>query len=111
MPPLLIELEFARAERADDPHAFRFVPQEYHLRREGGRYETARYDWTHELEADLQAVRLPGRDPEISQRLGECLRWFLQPTDWSAQEQQCVEALRDERGVILTIRSAAAEIY
>lgn len=108
--PLLLELEFARAEPAD-PSAFRLASQQYLLRREGGRFETARFDWTSEVETDLYALRMPGRDPEIAPRLGALLQKFLQTTDWAALEVQILDALRDQRTVVLTIRSSAAELY
>lgn len=109
--PLLLDLEFARTDQTEDPFAFRFVAQPYVLRREGGRFETVRFDWTPAVLADLQAVRQPDRDPAIVQRVGELLREFLQPTDWPLQEAQCIQALRSGRLVVLTVRSAAAELY
>lgn len=109
--PLLLDLEFARTDQAADPFAFRFVAQQYILRREGGRFETVRFDWTPAVLGDLQAVRQPDRDPAIVQRIGELLRAFLQPTDWVLQEAQCIQALRSGRSVVLTVRSAAAELY
>ncbi len=109
--PLLLDLEFARTDQAADPFAFRFVAQQYILRREGGRFETVRFDWTPAVLDDLQAVRQPDRDPAVVQRIGELLRSFLQPTDWVLQEAQCIQALRSGRSVVLTVRSAAAELY
>lgn len=109
--PLLLELEFARAEQADDPFAYRFVPQDYHLRQAGGRIEVARFDWTSEVQTELQNLRLPGREPSLLQRIGGRLRTFLQGTSWSAQEVQISEAVAAGRGVVLTLRSAAAELY
>lgn len=111
LPPLLLELEFARAEQADDPFAFRFAPQDYLLRQEGGRTEVARFDWTPEVQAELAAIRLPGRDPTLLQRLGGRLRTFLKGTSWSQGEAQIVAAAAAGRGVVLTVRSAAAELY
>jgi WD40 repeat protein len=111
LPPLLLELEFARAEQADDPFAFRFAPQDYLLRQEGGRTEVARFAWTPEVQAELAAIRLPGRDPTVLQRLGGRLRTFLKGTSWPQGEAQIVAAAAAGRGVVLTVRSAAAELY
>lgn len=110
-PPVFLQLEFARAEQVDDPFAFRYTPQTYHLRQPGGRFESATLDWSAELQADLQAVRQPGRDPTLLQRLGERLRSFLSSTSWSQSEAQISAAVRAGRGVVIAVRSAAAELY
>lgn len=104
-------LEFARAEQASDPHAFRFVPQEYLLRTGGGGFESAGLGWDQALLADLTALRLPGCDPAIAQRVGDALRRFLAPLGFASMEEQLVAASRAGRRAILTIRSAAAELY
>ncbi|MFO0572610.1 MAG: CHAT domain-containing protein [Polyangia bacterium] len=104
-------LEFARADRAGDPYAFRFVPQEYLLRSAGGGFESAELAWSEALLADLDAVRRPGRDPVILARLGELLRRFLMPLGWAQHEQKIAEACGRGERVVLTIRSAAAELY
>ena len=74
LPPLLIILEFARAEHAEDSWAFRFVPQDYLLRTAGGGFERASFSWDEALLLDLEAMRRPGRDPVVVARLGERLR-------------------------------------
>lgn len=103
--------EFARAERAGDPYALRFEPQEYLWRSAGGGFESALFDWSPELLADLDALRRPSRDPALLARLGECLRQFLMPLGWVQHEQQIVEACARGERVVITIRSAAAELY
>lgn len=103
--------EFARAERAGDPYALRFEPQEYLLRSAGGGFESASFDWSPELLADLDALRRPSRDPAILPRLGERLRQFLLPLGWAEHEQQILTACARGERVVLTIRSAAAELY
>lgn len=108
---LSLVLEFARAAQADDPFAFRFAPQDYLVRRAGGGVDSARLSWDAELLADLEAVRRPGRDPAIVQRLGETLRRFLGSAGWSEREAELSAAVQAHRPVILTIRSAAAELY
>ena len=47
----------------------------------------------------------------IVQRLGETLRQFLDEADWEAMESQLPPRPRQNREVVLTIRSAAAELY
>jgi hypothetical protein len=108
---LSIVLEFVRSQEAADPHAFDFGPQTYLLRSSGGTYESARFAWQQTLVDDLAALRQPGRDPALVQRLGEELRRFLQPAGWPLQEIKISEALLKGRRVDLIIRSAAAEIY
>jgi hypothetical protein len=109
--PLRLTLEFARAEQAGDPYGFRFAPQEYLLRSAGGGFASARLSWDQKLLADLTAVRLPGRDPEVVQRLGEQLRRFITAADWGEQELLLTAALSRQQRVVLCIRSAAAELY
>jgi len=106
-----VVLEFSRADRADKPHAFAFVPQAYLLRSPGGGFESAEFPWTAELLADLKAVRLPGRDPDAVQRIGDTLRSFLANAGWIHHEQQILAAAREGAPISVTIRSAAAELY
>lgn len=109
--PAQFFLEFARTEQADNPYGFRFATQTYTLRTEGGSVETVQVDWNRQLLEDLEAVRQPGRDPVIPQRIGEALRALLRSTSWPATEAELVAALRDGRDVVVNIRSAAAELY
>ena len=106
-----IVLEFARAERAGEPHAFRFAPQQYLLRTPGGGFESAELAWTPALLRDLRAVREPDRDPALVHRVGEVLRAFLATAGWDAHERAIVRAVRDGRRFHVTLRSAAAELY
>jgi len=109
--PLRVLMQFLRAREAGDPFAFRFESQDYILPTEAGDSPTARFDWTEEVMSDLQAVRLPGRDPAIVQRLGGRLRRFVSEAGWQLHEQRIAEALDEGRPVLLTIRSSAAELY
>ena len=109
--PLSLILEFARAEESADPYCFRFTPQQYLVRREGGGFESAAIDWGKDLLADLETVRRPGRPSALVQRLGETLRRFLDEAEWEEMEAQILAASRQKREVVLTIRSAAAELY
>ncbi len=105
-----ILLEFTRARDAADPYAFSLGHQEYLVRGEGGTYRSVSLGWEGLLE-DLQAVAEPGADPAIGQRLGNRLREFLQAAGWSRIERELGEALEEGRRVLLTIRSAAAELF
>lgn len=106
-----IVLEFTRAERAGEAHAFRFAPQTYLLRTPGGGFNSAEFPWTRALLDDLRAVRDPSRGPEVVHRLGEALRGFLAGAGWDAQEREIVRAVHAGEHVHITIRSAAAELY
>ncbi|HWN66161.1 MAG TPA: CHAT domain-containing protein, partial [Haliangium sp.] len=106
-----ILLEFARAEKADDPYAFDFRAEEYLLRTEGGGFRRSTLKWGDALLDDLHSVRVPGCDPAIVQRVGERLRRFLQPADFARHEQEIVRAVSEGEPVHVTIRSAAAELY
>ena len=108
---LRVLLQFLRAREADAPYAFRFEPQDYILPTLGGESPTARFDWTQDMLADLQAVRMPGRDPAVAQRLGEKLRSFVKDANWAPQEREIDQALAEHRPIFLTIRSSAAELY
>ena len=80
--PLTLTLELARAAKADSAEAFVFAPQSYVLRGPGGGFHNATLPWNESLLSDLAAVRQPGRDPVVVQRLGERLRDFLSSTEW-----------------------------
>ncbi len=110
-PALRVLLQFSRAKEAGDPYAFSFEPQDYTIPTEGGASPSTRFDWTQAVLDDLQALRLPGRDPALVQRMGERLRRFVLPAGWADWERQIAEALAADRSVFLTIRSSAAELY
>ncbi|MBL9041548.1 MAG: CHAT domain-containing protein [Myxococcales bacterium] len=108
---LFLVLEFARAEQGGDPYAFRLERMQYLLRSADGNFETAELDWDQALLADLGALQKPERDPVLLQRLGETLRRFLQPAGWAEQEARIQQAISEHQRVVLTVRSAAAELY
>jgi hypothetical protein len=109
--PYRVVLEFSRAHRAGQPHAFEFVPQTYLLRGPGGGFESAEFPWTAELLADLRAARLPGQTADAIHRVGDTLRNFLAGAGWSHHEHAIVRAAREGAPIVVTIRSAAAELY
>ncbi len=108
---LRVLLQLQRAQEAGDPFAFRFEPQDYILPTEGGSSPSAHFPWTAELLADLEAIRQPGRDPELLRRLGETLRRFLLQAGWATVERDIAQALRSSTQVVLSLRSSAAELY
>jgi hypothetical protein len=109
--PLTLTLELARAAKADSAEAFVFAPQSYVLRGPGGGFHNATLPWNEALLSDLVAVRQPGRDPVVVQRLGERLRDFLASTEWPVTEDKIRTAVGTRRPVFMTIRSGAAELY
>lgn len=109
--PLHIALEFTRTDDADDPHAFRFERQSYTLRTAGGGRELIEVPWGDRLDADLAAIRLPGRDPAVVARVGETLRKILQPAGWAALAGEIAAAAEAGRTVVVTLRANAAELY
>lgn len=109
--PLHIDLHFARARQAGDPYAFQFEPQEYVLIGIDGRVTNAELPWDQGLLADITTLRWPGNDSGILQRVGERLRKFLAALCWQEQEAAIARAALTGQPVIITIRSAAAELY
>lgn len=109
--PYSLVLEFTRAHQAGQPHSFEFVPQSYLLRSPGGGFESAQFPWTGELMADLRDAREPGCDPEVIHRIGAVLREFLAGVGWDLHERAILDAARAGAPILLTLRSAAAELY
>ena len=109
--PLHLVLEFARAESAGQPHGFRFAAQPYLLRTPGGGFEAAEFPWSPELLDDLRALRGVAPGPEVVHRIGAVLRDFLAGAGWAAREQAIVGAAQAGAPILVTIRSAAAELY
>jgi len=104
-------LEFTRTAQADESFVLPEGEVTYVLRTEGGGAETITIDWTPALFADLDAVRRPGCDPAIVQRLGRALRRFLAPAGWSRHEDEITAASSRADPVRITFRSNAAELY
>lgn len=109
--PHVALIDLQRAADADDPFAFRFEQQEYSLLTSGGGVARGTFSWDNDLLSQLAQLRRPGGSAETAQRIGERLYRFLRPLGWAVQEQLIQAAVRTQRRVYLTIRSAAAEIY
>jgi WD40 repeat protein len=75
-----------------------------------GRPEERRFPWSEELQADLQKLRRSAAEPGLLERIGARLREFLPAEARTRIESELQEALQQERRVILTIRSDAAEL-
>jgi tetratricopeptide (TPR) repeat protein len=108
---LAIVLELTRIAEPDDPHAFRFEPQGYTLRGPTGGLERFDIPWSPELLADLDALRRPGRDPAVVQRVGGVMQRALRPIGWAGLGAQIRAASEAGRPVVVTLRSNAAELY
>ena len=111
MTDLSVVLELTRSHAPADPYAFRFEPQSYTLRTEGGGRLVLEIEWGPELLADLQQMRQPDRDPAVVQRLGEAMARFLERASWPERARAIAQARDAGRRVLVTIRSNAAELY
>jgi WD40 repeat protein len=109
--PHTLVLELSRAKNAGDRYAFRMAPQIYNRRFAGGAYKDAELSWDQTLLNAIESLRASRRDPEVVQRLGNTLRAFLEQTGWSREESELSAAVEQQRRVVLTIRSGAAELY
>jgi WD40 repeat protein len=109
--PLSIVLELTRIAEPDDPHAFRFEPQGYTLRGPTGGLERFDVPWSAQLLADLEALRRPGRDPAVVQRVGDIMQRALRTIGWTGLGEQIRAASAAGRPVLVTLRSNAAELY
>ncbi len=106
-----LSLEIIRSTQADDPFAFAAGEQEYVLRTALGGAESATLCWDAELLAELAALRRPGRDPALAQRLGGRLRAALSTTRFAQSEAELIAAVARGEQVVVTLRLAAAELY
>jgi len=104
--PLELLLDFIRAEKGDDAHAFRFEPQDYLIREDQGAVSRASFSWDSETMKDLESLQGGVPAPNAESRLGNKLRSLL-----GGMEAQLEAALAERRPVRLTIRSTAAELY
>src|SRR5262249_13861839 len=72
---------------------------------------SALLSWDQEFTSDLEAVRRPGRDAAVVQRIGDRLRDFVTPLGWADHAPAIVQAAPQGRPVLLTGRSAAARLF
>lgn len=108
---LSLVLEFARADTPEDPYGFRFKPQDYTLRTMHGGRKRVHLAWSAELLEDLDALHGARCDPAVVQRVGRVLCSFLEPSGWTWHAQGIAAAIQRSSPVLLTVRSAAAELY
>ena len=106
-----LTLEIVRSTQAQDPFAFAAGEQEYVLRTPLGGAERLTLRWDAELLADLAALRRPGRDPALPQRVGGLLRGFLTSAYFAVCEAELLAAVARDEPVLVTLRLAAAELY
>jgi WD40 repeat protein len=109
--PYTLVLEFLRADKAGDPYTFRMEPQVYNRRVADKTYKDAELSWDVAFVADIEALRASKRDAEVIGQLSKALRAFLEKIGWSREEAALIEAIDQKRPVVVTIRSAAAELY
>ena len=109
--PYEMILEFARAQKAEDPYSFQFEEQEYRLRMKGGVTRSARFPWSEQLLEDLRALTREQSAPEAARRVGEHLRRFLDELDWGGHEHVLGRIGKLPGELRVVIRSAAAELY
>lgn len=108
---LSLVFEFARTNTPENPHAFRYGPQDYTLRTTHGGRKRVHLDWSDELLHDLDALHQPYCDPAVAQRIGRVLCAFLEPAGWSWHARAICDSVQQGSPVVVTVRSAAAEIY
>lgn len=109
--PHSVVLEFARVDDTHEPYTFRFMPQDYLLRTPGGGFERARLGWDQTLLHGLERLREGGADPVLLHAVGEALRAFVAPLGWERLADQIRDASAHAQRTVVTIRSAAAELY
>lgn len=100
-----------RASGTEDPYAFRFEPQAYHVLSEGGGVESARFPWDAALMRDLGELAAGAWREVGVARIAEVLRSFLEEAGWRTREQAIEAACREGREVTVTITANAAELY
>lgn len=109
--PVTLIFELARTDTPENPYAFRYGPQDYTLRTKHGGRKRVHMDWSESFLADLDALHQPYCDPAVAQRIGRCLYTFLEGSSWAWHAQIIAGAVQQGTPVLVTIRSAAAELY
>jgi WD40 repeat protein len=112
--PFHLLLEFVRAEDAADRHAAQAGRWNEYLLREpdgSGRYVQGSFKWSTEVQEALAALERPANLEEAVERLTAPLQAFVAATCWSSYEALALEAIGGGRPVVITVRSAAAELF
>ncbi|MEM9490318.1 MAG: CHAT domain-containing protein, partial [Myxococcota bacterium] len=104
-----IALEFYRAEQAEKPDIPLDGPTDYLVRTPSGGVENYTLDWA-EWQERIAALDVRTTSPGALREIGTRLREALRGLRLSAAEADIVAASRREQPVIITIKSAAAEI-
>ena len=115
-PRASLVLELVRTKKAPDSHLddFSGAPMFTYLLRhpdDTGRYEDSYLPWSHDVQqtiADLQRQQLRPATVEALVRITE---QFLAGLDWSRHTARAAETLARGGRVVVTLRSAAAELY
>lgn len=92
-------------------HNFCFGVEGYSLRGHDGHVRNFDLDWSQELLDELRALQTDPRPETIAQKLGATLRTAIAAADWGREEAAIFAAARHGRGVSLTVRLGAAELY
>jgi hypothetical protein len=113
--PYSLTIEIARAEGAGDPHAFRYMRQDYVFRSAKG-FGSAEFPWDEQVLGAMAQLLRPRPEPGALQHLGERLRTFLEQglsthEGWAHHELALLQAVEAGRPVYLTFRFGAAELY
>lgn len=109
--PVTLVFEFARTDTPENPYEFHYGPQDYTLRTKHGGRKRVHMDWSDSFLADLEALHRPYCDPAVAQRIGRSLYGFLEGASWAWHAQIIAGAIQQSTPVLVTIRSAAAELY
>ncbi len=112
---LSLTLEFVRASRTRSRWAKLPEAEQLYLLREpdnSGRYIDFTFSWSTEVRAALATLENPGQLEGAIVRLAEPVQRFLDRSPWSTEYAPRVEdALNAGRLVVITITSAAVELY
>jgi len=112
--PLHLIVELVRADDASNAHGVEVGARQVYLMRDPddtGRYAEGTFRWTRRVQSDLQALAEASALEDATARLARLVRRFLEGTPWSRYAPLVDAALAEGRSVVITIRSAAAELY
>ena len=112
--PLHLLVELVRAEDATAQHGAKAGDTQVYLMRDPddtGRYAEGSFRWTRAVQRDLAALAQVRELEDAAARLAALVRRFLEGTPWDRYAPLVDAALADGRDAVITIRSAAAELY